>query len=500
MQLEHAKKQFEEILEKNKAYNHSMSLIYWDAATGAPKKGVDNRSQILGILAGEVFKLTTSNETKECLSVLEKHADVLDEITNAVVKEVRKDYDKFTKIPADEYRAYAELKGKANVIWEEAKNKSDFSIFEPYLEKLIGYLRKFVEYRGYKDHPYNTLLDDYESGMTTEKLDKFFAQLKERIVPLVKNIQNSDKKIRTDFLTHSYSANKQEEFCLYLLDKINFDKDAGMMKESEHPFTINFTRNDVRITTHYFENNFTSAVFSTVHEGGHALYEQNIGDDIADTILGTGTSMGIHESQSRMYENIFGRNINFWKCFYPKLVEIFPDQLANISLNEFYEAINKTENSLIRIEADELTYSLHIMVRYEIEKMLIEGKIEVKDLPKIWNQKMEEYLGVKPPNDKMGVLQDVHWSDGLFGYFPSYALGNAYAAQFEYTMRKSLDIDKLLINGEFDKILEWLRENIHKHGSLKKPNEIIKDVTGEELNPKYFTQYLEDKYSRLYNL
>lgn len=500
MHLDQAKKQFDEILEKIHAFHHSMGLIYWDAATGAPKKGVDNRSKIQGILAGEIFKLTTSDETKECLEVLEKHSDDIDEITNAIVEEIRKEYDKLTKIPADEYRAYAELKGKANQMWEEAKNKSDFSIFEPYLEKIIGYLRKFVEYRGYKDHPYNTLLDDYEPGMTTEKLDKFFAQLKERIVPLVKKIQNSDKNIKTDFLTDSYPAKEQEEFSLYLLDKINFDKDAGMMKESEHPFTINFTRNDVRITTHYFENNFTSAIFSTVHEGGHALYEQNIGDDIDDTILGTGTSMGIHESQSRMYENIFGRNINFWNHFYPKLVEIFPEQLSDISLNEFYEGINKTENSLIRIEADELTYSLHVMVRYEIEKMLIEGKIEVKDLPKIWNEKMEEYLGITPPNDKMGVLQDVHWSDGLFGYFPSYALGNAYASQFEHTMRKALDIDTLLMNGEFDKILEWLRENIHKHGSLKKPNQIIKEVTGEELNPRYFTDYLEEKYSKLYDL
>jgi carboxypeptidase Taq len=500
MQLEQVKKQFHETLEKIKAYNHSMSLIYWDGATGAPKKGVDNRSKILGILAGEVFKLTTSHDTNECLIVLEKHAHELDDVTNAIVKEVRKDYDKLTKIPAEEYRAYAELKGKANVVWEEAKNKSDFSIFEPYLEKLIGYLRKFVEYRGYKDHPYNTLLDDYEPGMTTEKLDKFFGELKENIVPLVKKIQNSDKKIKADFLTNSYSPKKQEEFSQYLLSKINFDKDAGIMKESEHPFTINFTKNDVRITTHYFEDNFTSAIFSTVHEGGHALYEQNIGENIAETILGTGTSMGIHESQSRMYENVFGRNINFWKYFYPKLVEIFPNQLSNVSLNEFYEAINKIENSLIRIEADELTYSLHIMVRYEIEKMLIEGNIEVKDLPKIWNEKMEEYLGITPPNDEMGVLQDVHWSDGLFGYFPSYALGNAYASQFEYTMRKTLDIDRLLVNGEFNKIQEWLRENIHKYGCLKKPNEIVKDVTGEELNPKYFIQYLEDKYNRLYNL
>lgn len=500
MELEQVKKKFYEILEKNRAYNYSMSLIYWDGATGAPKKAVDDRSKILGTLAGEVFKLTLSQEMKECLIALEKESDSLDKITNAIVKEVRKKHDKFTKIPREEYREYVELLSKSKVVWEEAKNKSDFSMFQPYLEKIIRTLRKFVEYRGYTSHPYNTLLDDYEPGMTVEKLDIFFNSLKERIVPLVKRVQNSDKKIKTNFLNETYPIEKQKEFSQYLLEKISFDKEAGMIKESEHPFTIDFSPRDVRITTHYFEDNLISAIYSTIHEGGHGLYEQNIGEDIAETILGTGTSMGIHESQSRMYENLFGRNINFWRHLYPKLVEIFPKQLSNISVNEFYEAVNKSENSLVRIEADELTYSLHIMLRYEIEKMLIEGRIEVKDLPRVWNSKMEEYLGIIPPNDKKGVLQDVHWSDGLFGYFPSYALGNVYAAQFEQTMRKSLDIDKLLMEGEFDKILEWLREKIHRHGSLKKPNEIIRDVTGEDLNPIYFIEYLENKFEKLYNL
>ncbi len=500
MNLEQGKKQFNGILEKIRAYRHSSSLMYWDASTGAPKKAVNNRAKIQGILAGEVFKLIVSDEMKECLEILEKERDRLDDITNAMVVKMRKEYNKFTKIPSEEFRQYAELLGKSHTVWEEAKNKSDFSIFEPVLEKIIGTLRKFVEYRGYTGHPYNTFLDDYEPGMTTERLDEFFAALKERIVPLLKRIQNSDKIIKTDFLDESYPTKIQEEFSHYILDKICFDKDAGMLKESEHPFTINFTRNDVRITTHYYENKLTSAIYSTIHEGGHALYEQNIGEDIAETILGRGTSMGIHESQSRMFENIFGRNMNFWKHFYPKLVEKFPEQLSNISLNEFYEAINKPENSLIRIESDELTYSLHIMVRYEIEKMLIEGKVAVKDLPELWNRKIEEYLGITPPNDKMGVLQDVHWSDGLFGYFPSYALGNAYASQFENTMSKTLDIDELLKAGQFNEILVWLRENIHKHGCLKKPNEILKDVTGEELNPTYFIEYLENKFEKLYNL
>lgn len=500
MNLEKTIKNFNDNLSIIKALQNSSALFHWDAQTGAPKKGADGRAKTLGILSSEIYKIITSEEVKEQIAVLENDYEKLDEITKALVSEMKKTYNQIFKIPADEYREYIELTSKSSVVWEEAKEKSDFSLFCPYLEKTVMYLRKFVTYRGFDGHPYNTLLDDYEPGMTVEKLDIFFSALKESIVPLVHKINKSDKKINNEFLKLSFSKDKQEEFSLFLLEKLGYEMKAGMLKESEHPFTLGFDPSDVRITTHYYEDNLLSSVFSTIHEGGHAIYEQNIDDKLSGTLLATGTSMGIHESQSRAYENVFGRSIYFWEFFYPKLVEIFPNQLKDVSLKDFYEATNESKPSLIRIEADELTYSLHVMVRYEIEKGLIEGSIEVKDLPKIWNEKMHEYLGVVPQNDKDGVLQDVHWSEGLFGYFPSYALGNAYAAQFDEAMRKDLDIDNLLKTGDFITIRNWLSDKIHKYGALKKPNEIIINATNEELNPKYFIEYLEDKYSSLYKL
>ena len=280
---------------------------------------------------------------------------------------------------------------------------------------------------------------------------------------------------------------------------MGFDFDRGVGAESEHPFTMNITKNDVRLTTKYIEDNPMSAVFSTIHETGHGIYEQQIGDNLQGTILGSGGSMGIHESQSRFYENIIGRDLHFWKGLYEKTKEEFTF-LKDISLEDFYREINLVEPSLIRVDADELTYSLHIMVRYEIEKGIIDGSIDVEDLPKVWKEKMEEYLGVVPSTDSEGVMQDVHWSAGLVGYFPSYALGSAYSAQIYNTMKKELNVDEILEGGEMYKIREWLGEKIHKYGKLKETPEIIKEVTGEDLNPKYYIEYLRDKYSKIYNI
>lgn len=499
MQVNDIKAKFLGDLSRISALQHATSMIQWDAETEAPKNGVNFRAKNLGILTGEIYRIFSSDDMKNNISILENESEI-DEITKGILYETKKTIEKYSKIPSEELSKFNELRAKASVKWEEAKSKSDFEIFAPYLEELVSYLRKFVDYRGYKDHPYNTLLDDYEPGMTVEKLDQFFSAIRKKVVPLLERIKNSDKKMKNDFMSKSYNIEKQKEFSLYILEKLKFDLESGVLKESEHPFTLSLDPSDVRLTTHFYEDNFISAIFSTIHEAGHAIYEQNIDKSLSGTALATGTSMGIHESQSRTYENVFGRNINFWKHFYNDLIKSFNEQLDGISLNDFYEAINEVKPSLIRIEADELTYSLHVMVRYEIEKALFEGKIEVKDLPSIWNEKMKEYLGIEPGDDGEGVLQDVHWAGGMFGYFPSYALGNAYAAQFEYTMRNELNLDKLLQDGKFDIILNWLREKIHKHGKLKTPNELIKEITGKELDPKYFVDYLEDKYSEIYSL
>lgn len=493
-------KEFKELIEKMNSFNKAVSLFHWDMATEAPKKSVADKADVIGMLDTEAFNILTSDKMKECLETLEKTIEDLNEVDAKLVEFYRKEYDKNAKIPEDEYKEFSILAAKSTAVWEEAKGKSNFDLYKPYLEKIVEYKKKFVNYRGYEKHPYNTLLDDFEPGMTVEKLDKFFDTLKKDIVPLLNNINQSNKIINDKFVRFIYPKEGQKEFSDYLLGKIGYDKERGIIKESEHPFTLELSTNDVRITTHYYENYLLSAVYSTIHEGGHAIYEQNIDENLIGTTLDTGTSMGIHESQSRFYENVIGRSLGFWKVNFHKLQKIFKEQLQDVTVEQMYEAANIVKPSLIRIEADELTYALHIMVRYEIEKQLINGDIEVKDLPTIWNKLMSNYLGVIPTNDAEGVLQDIHWSDGSFGYFPSYALGNAYAAQFLATMNKEFDVDKCMENDELDTIKNWLNDKIHKYGRLLEPNEIIKNVTGEELNAKYLVEYLKQKYENIYNL
>lgn len=499
MALQETIEKFKEKIHHITALGNSVSLMHWDGATGAPKNGVDYRSRNIGLISSEIFKMSiTDDGMKDMINELYEHKEELDDLTYLCVKYYKEEIEKLKKIPPEDYRRYMELKVKASHVWEEAREKSDFNMFAPYLQQIVDYNKKFISYRGYVDHPYNTLLDDYEKGMTIDILDEFFNELKATIVPLVKKINTEGRQINADLLFQNYDKEGQEKLSYSILKRMGFDLDSGMLKESAHPFTLSLNIKDVRITTRYLANNVASAMFSTLHEGGHGLYEQNIDIKYEGTPIAEGTSMGIHESQSRFYENILGRNYYLWTYLYPELQGIFKDQLGQVSLEDFYLAINKAEPSLIRVEADELTYSLHIMVRYEIEKGLMDGSILVEDLPQVWNEKYKEYLGIEPSHDGEGVLQDVHWSDGLFGYFPSYALGNAFASQFAHVMEKSLNIDSLLEEGNFQPINDWLKEQIHQYGKSETPEEILKRVTGEGLNPRYFTDYLHEKYSKIY--
>jgi carboxypeptidase Taq len=495
---------FQELVHKIKYYNEALAVIFWDLRTGAPKKGVPGRAKVIGMLSTEAFRLSTSQEMGDYLSYFEQKDNFskLDPIYRAIIEECRKEYDRSKKIPEAMYKEYVILTSEAESVWEEAKNTDNFSMFSPYLEKIVDFNIKFIDLWGFKDNKYDTLLDYYEPGMTVEKLDRIFEQLRERIVPLVQKIKDSSYKPDDSmFFRNCYDTARQEEFSLMILDKMGYSFDAGRLDVSEHPFTIGMTPGDVRITTHYYPDNFSSALFSSIHEGGHALYEQNINIELEDTPLGTGTSMGIHESQSRFWENIIGRSYNFWSCYYEDLKKIFPEEFKSVSLEDFYKAINKVEPSLIRVEADEVTYNLHIMIRYEIEKALINKEVKVADLPRIWKEKMKEYLGIEPKNDKEGVLQDVHWAGGSFGYFPSYTLGNIYSAQIYHTLRKQFsNFDELIKKGELTKLKDWLGENIHRHGKLLTPAEILKSVTGEEINSGYLIDYLESKYKEIYNL
>lgn len=495
--------QFLQYLQKMKHYEEAINVMYWDLRTGAPKKGVEGRSEVIGTLSTELFQLSTSAEMAAYLEELtsENRTNELSPITKKALEECKKEFDRNKKIPQEEYKEYVILQSKAESVWEEAKEKADFDLFAPYLEKLVQFNKKFIEYWGYEGHPYNTLLDMYEPGVTVEVLDRVFSQLKEKIVPLVHKIKEAKNKPETSFLFKQFPKENQKEFSHVLLDELGYDFEAGRLDETVHPFAIELNQGDVRITTKYDENDFRTAIFGTIHECGHAIYEQNISKELAGTPLATGTSMGIHESQSLFYENFIGRNKGFWKRHFETLKSYSLDQFKNVTLADFYRAINESKPSLIRIEADELTYPLHVMVRYEIEKGLFSGEIEVKDLPEIWNDKYEEYLGVRPAHDGEGVLQDVHWSGGSFGYFPSYALGYMYAAQFKHQMMKDLPhFDELVENGRFNDIKQWLTTHIHQYGKMKKPLEILQDVTGESLNPEHLIKYLEEKYSAIYEL
>lgn len=492
-------KELKEYIKKLGYLYNTIAIVSWDNMVNMPKKAVEHRGEILSYLTGEAYYLSTSDKVKEFIDFFEKNKNELDEVQKATVKKLKKEYEKTKKVPDDVYKAFTKEATIALDAWSEAKNKADFSIFKPHLEKVIDFQKKFVEYRGYEGNKYNTLLGDYEEGMTVDKLDKLFGELREGIIKILDKIKKSGYTPKIDFLTKKFPKEDQYEFGKFVLDKMEYDyKEAGRIDEYMHPFTTSFGNKDVRITTFFYENDFKSALFSFIHEGGHAIYEQDIPDELEGTLLNEGASLGFHESQSRFYENILGRSKAFWKYFYPEAKKRF-SQFENVSFEEFYEAINYVEPSLIRTEADELTYSLHVIIRYEIEKMLINDKITVSELPKVWNEKYKEYLGVEPSNDAEGVLQDMHWADGSFGYFPTYALGNLYGAQFLSKMEKDMpgmyeEVEK----GNLHEIHEWLKNNIHKYGEIYSPVELIKKITGEELSAKYFIDYLDKKYGEIY--
>ncbi len=492
--------ELKKIIKKISYLSQAAGLAHWDMAVNMPKDAGESRGNMLGYLSSEIYKLITSDSVKELISSLENQKG-LTEFEKAMILNLRDEYNKTKKIPEDIYTEYTIEAVKSNLAWEEAKNKSDFSIFQPHLEKMVEYKRKFAEFYGYEKHPYDALLNEYEMGITVEKLDKVFGELRDAIVDILRRIENSSNEIDDSILYGNFSIDIQKDFEKYLLDLIDYDyKNRGRIDSSEHPFTTNFGNKDVRITNHYHEDNFISSMYSAIHEGGHAIYEQQIEDELENYGLQGGASMGIHESQSRFYENIIGKSKEFITYIYPEFQKRFKG-FENVDSREFYKMINKVNPSLIRTESDELTYSLHVIIRYEIEKDLITGKIDVKDLPEIWNTKYEEYLGIRPAKDSEGVLQDVHWSDGSFGYFPSYALGNIYGLQFLNVMIE--DIPKVyseIEKGELTEIKAWLKANIHRYGQVYKPMDLLKKVTGEELNSKYFIEYLREKYSNIYNL
>jgi len=487
--------------EKNKAMQYMMSVASFDAQTIAPKneEAVNERAQAMGFFALESFNHNTSATYDALIKSLEENKNSLTDIMKRIVFLERKNLDKLKKIDAKDYQDFSILTSQAQVAWENARAKSDFQSYAPYLEKILHYVRKFATLTKTVEGPlYNALLDEYEEGNTIEKLDQFFATLKARIVPLLKKIQQSPVKIRNDFMSRTFPKHEQLNYAKGLLSLLGYDLNRGALAESVHPFSSEISPNDVRVTTRIYENNFVSNIYSTAHEAGHGIYEQCIGKDVKGTLIGHGAAMSIHESQSRFYENVIARSWTFTKIVFPELQKQFPSQFNDVSVEAYYQGINEAKASLIRTESDELTYSLHIMVRYELEKQLIEGTLLVKDLPKAWNSLYQSYLGVTPTNDAEGCLQDVHWSGGAFGYFPSYALGNAISIQLVKTMEKELSIEETMKNKNLLPIRDWFSKNLYVYGALYTPFDLLKLVTNEDLNPSYYCDYLEVKFSKIY--
>ena len=478
------------------------SLLDWDQQVNMPIKGADNRAVSVAHISSLIHSRTLALDSDGLLTKLKRQLDNknISGQNAVIVAETWRGFERAKKLPAKFVHEMAEISAKAQNVWAEARAKNDFKLFLPWLQKIVALKRQEAKYIGYKDSPYDALIDSYEQGMTTAETIKILNDLKDFLIPFLKKISATKTKLipspKGDF-----PIDRQLAFNKKMTETIGFDLEAGRLDKSTHPFTLNLHPNDVRITTRFKEHDLLYAIGSTIHETGHALYEQGLLTKHFGTPLGEYISLGIHESQSRLWENNIGKSLSFWKYFYPKLQKEFPIPYKKIPLADFYKLINQVHPSLIRTEADEVTYNLHIIIRFEIEREMIEGTIDLADLPAIWRAKVKEYLGIEVPNDTQGVLQDVHWSGGMIGYFPTYSFGNLYAAQFCASMEKQIpDLKKKLENGDFAVVKNWLNKNIHRHGKTYSADALVKKVTGESLNSRYFAEYLKNKYEELYDV
>lgn len=479
------------------------NVLTWDQRTYMPSGGAAIRAEHRATLERMAHEIAISDRTMDALKSAKGEIESLDPNSDEVriVRWMDARLNKLRRVPAEWMGEFRRTTSLANQAWQKAREESDFSIFEPHLQRVFDMRREFSDFHAPYEHVYDPLLDEFERGMKTSEVKAVFDELRTAQVPLIQEIIERGKNVDTDILQQECEVDKQWDFGMEVLKAIGYDFKHGRLDTTAHPFTITFGIEDVRITTRVDSKYFPMALFGNMHEAGHGMYEQGISKALERTPLADGTSLGIHESQSRMYENLIGRSYSFWKGFYPRFQQIFPSQFAEVDLDSFYRAINKVEPSYIRVEADEATYNLHIMLRFDLEIDVLERKIEVKDLPEAWNQKMGEYLNLTPPNDTMGVLQDIHWSTGYMGYFPTYTIGNLIASQMWLKMEEDLpELDQLVETGKFDSILGWLRENVHQYGSKYEPMEIVQRITGGGLSAKPYLDYLQTKYKDIYQL
>jgi carboxypeptidase Taq len=478
------------------------TVLSWDQSTQMPPGGAEARAGQLATLSKIAHNMFTSDETGQLLedAASEVSDDEYNSDASSMVRVIQEDYDEGTKIPTEWVTEFTQLTSMADGIWAKARQDKDFSQFQPSLERIVEMVRQKTELLGYEDHPYSALLNQYERGVTTTQVKQIFDDHKAGLIELIAAINANSDNVDDSILHRPYDTDKQRTFGLKMIEAFGFDFSRGYQAVSVHPFCTHFSSNDVRITTRFDPDFLNTSIFGMMHEAGHGMYEQGMGQNLEGTPLASGTSLGIHESQSRMWENLVGRSKGFWSWALPQLKEVYP-HLESVDLNTFYKAINKSAPSFIRVEADEVNYNLHIILRFEIEMDLITGNLAVKDAPEVWNTKFNEFFGITPTDDAQGVLQDVHWSYGIQGYFPTYALGNLLSVQFyNKAVQAHPNIPSDIANGKFDTLLTWLNTNIHQHGRKLTSDELTKQVADESIQSRDYLDYLTTKFSEIYEL
>jgi carboxypeptidase Taq len=481
----------------------ALSVLEWDHQTQMPPGGAEARAAQMSTLARISHEMFTSDETARLLEEAAQELNDADYASDeaSMVRVTQLDYEEEVKLPADFVAEESRAQALAHEVWAKARAEDNFRSFQPALENIMELAIRRAEYMGYVEQPYDALLNRYERGITTAQVKAIFDAHKPELVALIAAVSKNADRVDDAVLHQPFDIDKQKQFALDVVKGFGFDFNRGRQDIAVHPFATNFSNGDVRITTRFLPDFLNPALFGMMHEAGHGMYEQGVAASLDGTPLGNGTSLGVHESQSRMWENIVGRSKPFWDWALPKLKAVFPEQLASVDLDTFYKAINIVKPSYIRVEADEATYNLHIMLRFELESELIAGKVKVADLPEEWNDRFEAFLGITPPSDRLGVLQDIHWSAGLIGYFPTYALGNLLSSQYyNAAIKDNPSIPNDIANGKFDNLLTWLNQNIHQHGRKFTADELTQRITGESIQSRDYIQYLKTKFGEVYGL
>lgn len=474
-------------------YEKSAAVLQWDQEVNMPNKGADLRGQQLAFLSQKAHDLTVSDELTSLVDRL-KGVDTLDDFQKRNLRRLNKAIEKEKRLPSEFVYRMSKTVSEAYQSWLKARQETNFSHFKDALKKVVDLNLEKAQYYGYQDHPYDALLDDFEPDLTLKEVDKTFQKAKPSLQSLLKKIQNQPVTDQS-FLKKDFDKKTQVELSRQVARDLGFDFEAGRLDISEHPFTISMHPEDVRITTRMKPNDFTECLWSTIHETGHALYEQGLSKNYYGFPAGDAISMGIHESQARLWENNVGKSYEFVKAYLPIFREYFPDQFQKVSEQQFYQALNHVKPNLIRTAADEVTYHFHIIIRFELEKAMVEQKVDMDELPDFWNEKYRKYLGLEVPSVKQGILQDVHWAHGAIGYFPTYSLGSFYAAQFYHKAKNDLfNLEGAIAKRNFKPLLDWLRQNLHQYGHTYNSREICEKITGEPLNFDYFERYVWNKY------